>query len=106
MFKVLQVVRSAEIILAGGHFSIFPKSDGAARRLKFFWLLGVAALGVVRVWGGSEAAVFRKGATCRPVAENEGACSALSFVFPTAPGARLANSTCGFCCVKDGRKRW
>ena len=40
--------------------------------LKFFWLLGVAALGVVRVWGGSESAVIRKGATCRSVAENEG----------------------------------
>jgi len=56
----------------GGHFSGFPQSDGAAHRLKFFWLLGVAALGVGQVWGGSESAVFHKGATCWPVTENEG----------------------------------
>jgi len=33
LFKVLQVVRSAEIFLAGGHFSIIPKNDGAAHHL-------------------------------------------------------------------------
>ena len=32
----------------------------------------MAALGVVRVWFSTESAVFRKGATCWPVAENEG----------------------------------
>jgi len=26
--------------------------------------------------------------------------------FPTAPGARLANTTCGFCYQKGGGKRW
>jgi len=32
----------------------------------------VAALGVVRVWSGTESAVFRKGATCWPVTKNVG----------------------------------
>jgi len=58
----------------------------ATHQFKSFSLLAVAALGVVWVGCSSESAVFRKGATCWPVAENVGPAVTFRWFFPRRLG--------------------
>ena len=66
----------------------------------------MAALGVVRVWGGSESAVFRKGATCGLVPINRGPAVPFGWVFPRRLGHGWLIPLAGFVAGKKAGKRW